>query len=205
MGERTSYPPGTFCWTELATSDAQGAKGFYGSLFGWEGQDIPVGDEGTYTLLRLGGLDVCGLAQTDQTPPAWLSFVSVDDADAMTSRAAGLGATVVMGPFDVEAYGRMSIIADPTGAVLALWQPGTHVGARLVNDPGCLTLNQLNTSDPEEAQRFYGALFEWRFTPVGTEDQAYWGINNPTGDGEALNGGMMPLPPGAPGAPAPSH
>jgi predicted enzyme related to lactoylglutathione lyase len=202
MGERTSYPPGTFCWTELSTSDAEGAKAFYGSLFGWESRDVPVGDEGTYVLMLLGGLQVSGVAQTDQAPPAWLSFVSVEDADSATARAAELGATVLMDPFDVEQHGRMSMITDPTGAVLALWQPGTHVGAGLVNDPGCLCLNQLNTSDPEEAQRFYGALFGWRFTPVGTEEQAYWGIGNPTDGGDALNGGMMPLPPGTP---APSH
>jgi predicted enzyme related to lactoylglutathione lyase len=199
MGERTGYPPGTFCWVELTTSDARGAQDFYWSLFGWEGRDIPVGDEGIYVLMQLDGLQVSGIAQIDQTPPAWMSFVSVDDATSTTARAAELGATVVMEPFDVDEHGRMAIIRDPTGATLALWQPGTTIGAGLVNDPGCLCLNQLNTSDPEGAQRFYGELFGWRFTPVGTEEQAYWGIGNPTGGGEALNGGMMPLPPGVGG------
>lgn len=199
MGERTSYPPGTFCWIELATSDAQGAKAFYQPLFGWEGEDIPVGErgEGTYTLMRLQGRDVCGLYRTDQTPPAWFSFVSVEDADATTARAAGLGATVSMPPFDVEEHGRIAVVADPTGAALALWQPRSHFGARLVNDPGALCLNQLNTTDPEKAEEFYSALFGWRFTPVGDDQQAYWGIFNPTPEGDALNGGMMPLPPEA--------
>lgn len=202
MGERTSYPPGTFCWSELSTSDAEGARAFYESLFGWEGRDIPVGDEGTYILMLLRGLQVSGIAQTGQAPSAWLSFVSVEDADATTARAAELGGAVRMEPFGVEEQGRMSVIADPTGAVLALWQPGKTIGAQLVNDPACLCINQLNTSDPEEAQRFYSALFGWRFYQVATDPQPYWGINNPSGDGETLNAGMMPLPPDAT---APSH
>src|SRR6266545_2170490 len=102
MGERTSYPPGTFCWTELATSDAEAARAFYGALFAWEQDDLPA-LEGVYTLLRVGGRDVCGLYQADQAPPAWLSFVSVDDADATTARAAELGASVTMSPLDVTA------------------------------------------------------------------------------------------------------
>jgi uncharacterized protein len=202
MGERTSYPPGTFCWTELATPDAEGAKAFYGPLFGWEGEDIGAGDGGTYTLLRMAGREVCGLSQTDQTAPTWLSFVSVGNVDTSSAHAAELGARVTMPPFDVGAFGRMALVTDPTGAVLALWQPGTHIGARLVNDPGALCLNQLNTSDVQDAQRFYGALFGWRFAPAGDDQHEYWGITNPTQDGDVLNGGMMPLPPDAT---APSH
>jgi predicted enzyme related to lactoylglutathione lyase len=60
-----------------------------------------------------------------------------------------------------------------------------------------LTLNQLNTSDPDAAERFYSDLFGWRFESVGNEESPYWGIYR----GETMNGGMMPLPPG-PGAPS---
>jgi predicted enzyme related to lactoylglutathione lyase len=107
-----------------------------------------------------------------------------------------------MSPLDVASAGRMAIVTDPTGATFALWQAGGHIGARLVNDPGSLCLNQLNTGDPEQARGFYEGLFGWHFVPVGTDEQPYWGIHNPTADGEALNGGMMPLPPDAT---VPSH
>jgi predicted enzyme related to lactoylglutathione lyase len=93
--------------------------------------------------------------------------------------------------------GRMALVQDPTGAVLALWQPRESIGAEVVNRHGALTMNQLNTSDPEGAQRFYADLFGWRYESV-SDDPPYWSIYH----GDRLNGGMMPLPPGAP---MPSH
>lgn len=202
MGERTSYSPGTFCWADLSTTDATGATRFYATLLGWEGEDMPV-DDGVYTMMRLGGRAVTGIYNMpdDQraagAPAAWLSHVSVEDADRATARAEELGGTVVASPFDIMEAGRLAIIQDPQGAVLALWRPGAHVGARLVNDPGALCLNQLNTSDPEDAARFYTSLFGWRITQVASEPQPYWGIEN----AGSLNGGMMALGPGMPAAP----
>lgn len=190
MGERTTYEPGTFCWVELGTTDAAGAKAFYGALLGWAADDTPAGT-GTYTMARVGTHHVAGLYErTDGTPAGWLSYVSVVDADATAKRAAELGGTVLYEPLDVMEAGRMALLQDPTGAVLGLWQPVGNIGATLVNDPGALVLNQLTTSDPEVAQRFYGDLFGWRVEFTGNDEQAYWGLYN----GDALNGGMMPLP-----------
>jgi uncharacterized protein len=130
-------------------------------------------------------------------PPAWTSYVAVDDADATAARAAELGGTVHAPPFDVGDAGRMAILADPTGAVFALWQAGDMIGARVVNDVGALTMNQVNTDDPAAAERFYAALFGWEFAPVATDPVAFWSITN---DG-VLNGGMMALDPAAPAPP----
>ena len=105
---------------------------------------------------------------------------------------------VVMEAFDVMDVGRMAVVQDPTGAFFAVWEPHASIGAERVNEPGALTLTQLNTSNPERAQEFYADVFGWRFEPVEGSDVPYWGIYN----GERLNGGMMPLPPLAP---APSH
>jgi uncharacterized protein len=189
MGERTSYAPGTFSWVDLATSDADGAKVFYGGLLGWVFEDMPVPDAPPYSMARIAGRAVAALypKRDEQTPPAWLSYVSVEDADAATARAAELGGTVISDPFDVLEAGRMAVVQDPTGAVFAVWQPRATIGAELVNDPGALCLNQLNTSDPGAAQSFYGALFGWSFQSVESGGQAYWGISN----GERMNGGMM--------------
>jgi predicted enzyme related to lactoylglutathione lyase len=93
MGKRERYEPGTFCWVDLATTDPEGAKAFYGELFGWEAEDMPAGEAGTYTMLRLGGDEVCALYEmgTEQREqgvrPRWFSYVSVEDADATVSRA----------------------------------------------------------------------------------------------------------------------
>ncbi len=199
MGERTGYASGTFCWADLATSDPDAARSFYEGLFGWEHEEVPVGEDSTYTMLRMDGRSVCALyRQQAEGPPAWLSYVSLEDVDASARRAAELGGRKISGPMDVFEAGRMAVLADPQGAVFGLWQPKETFGAELVNDPGAMCLNQLNTSEPEGAQAFYGGLLGWRFEAVGAGEQPYWGIYN----GDRLNGGMMTLPADAD---APSH
>ena len=202
MGERTSYEPGTFSWTDLGTTDADGAKAFYTGLFGWEPEDAPVGDGQVYTMLRIGGKSVGALYQSEDVPhPAWLSYVTVEDADAAAARAKELGANVITDPFDVMTAGRMTVLQDPTGAVFAVWQPKESIGAQLVNDPGAMSLNQLNTIDVAAAREFYGELFGWRTEQVSSGEQEYWGLYN----GDNLNGGMMPMPDEQAQAGIPSH
>jgi predicted enzyme related to lactoylglutathione lyase len=148
-------------------------------------------------MATIGGRAAAAMFESADRHPAWASYVTVDDVDATTARAGDLGANVLAEPFDVMEVGRMSTIQDPTGAVFCLWQPRTSIGAEIVNTHGSLSMNQLNTSDPEAAERFYGELFGWRFDKV-SQEPPYWGIRR----GDRLNGGMMPLPPGAP---MPSH
>jgi uncharacterized protein len=200
VGERTEHAPGTFSWAELATTDPAGAKTFYGELLGWEGDDHPMpGGGGAYTFLKKNGLEVAALHGhlPEGAPPNWTSYVTVADADAEEEKARELGATPLAGPFDVGGAGRMGVLRDPQGAIFAVWQPKESIGARLVNDPGAMSLNQLNASSPQIAQDFYSDLFGWRFEQV-SEEPPYWGIYN----GDRLNGGMMPLPEESP---APSH
>ena len=206
MGERERYEPGTFCWAVLGTVEPVAAKAFYLRLFGWEPVDRPMGPEGVHTMFRIDGREVCALydqgpggpGSGDQGPPAWLSYISVDDVEAATARARQAGAVGTPEPFDVDGAGRMTLVEDPTGAHVALWEPRATIGAEIVNVPGAMCLNQLNTSDPGRATQFYADVFGWRIESVGTDDQPYWGIFN----GPGLNGGMMPLPPGAA---TPSH
>jgi predicted enzyme related to lactoylglutathione lyase len=200
MGARTSYEPGTFSWTDLGTTDADAAKSFYGGLLGWEFDDRPIPDGGPYSMAQKDGGTVAALYAMEQRerPPAWAAYVTVESTDDGAAKAAELGASLVAEPFDVLEAGRMAVIQDPTGAVFCVWEPRTTIGAELVNTPGAITLNQLNTDDPERAQAFYAALFDWRFERVSGVDQAYWGIYV----GDRLNAGMLPLPPDSP---APSH
>ena len=84
MGERTQYTPGTFCWTDLSTTDQDGAKAFHGELFGWQAEDMPVGDGAVYSMMRRDGKNVAAIAAQPQqqrdagAPPAWQSYVSVE-------------------------------------------------------------------------------------------------------------------------------
>jgi predicted enzyme related to lactoylglutathione lyase len=167
MGERTSYVPGTFSWVDLGTTDAEAAKGFYSALFGWEAEDMPAGEDATYTMARIGGKWVAALygLSAEQRErgqhPAWLSYVTVDDADAAAGTARELGGTVVSDAFDVLDSGRMALFRDPQGAFFAVWQPRQHIGAQRVNEPGTLTWNELATTDVDAAKQFYAGLFGW--------------------------------------------
>ena len=197
MGEREGYEHGTFSWTDLSTPDAESSKAFYGGLFGWDFEDNPVPEGGVYVMARLGGRSAGAMFESAERHPAWASYVTVDDADAITERARELGGNVISEPFDVMDVGRMAVLQDPPGAVFCVWQPGTSIGAEVVNRHGALSLNQLNTTDTEAAQRFYTDLFGWRFEEVQGGPAPYSGIYRD----DRLNGGMMQMPPGQPTPP----
>ncbi len=199
MAERDSYKPGAFSWAELLSNDTGGARAFYTGLFDWSHEDRPIGEDGTYTMFSIEGRHVGALhaGQQEGMPPVWNSYVTVEDADASSERAKGLGATALAGPFDVLEAGRMSVIQDPQGAVFSIWQPRDHPGAALVNAAGALTLNQLNTSDPDAAGSFYAGLFGWEVRQEESPGPRYFGLYN---DGW-LNAGMMDLPEGSPAPP----
>lgn len=173
MSERTSYVPGTPCWVDLGTPDIDAAAAFYGGLFGWS---VPEGENaeqtGGYRQAMLRGKPVAGampLMQEGQ-PPAWSSYVSVEDADATAAKVRDAGGTVLAEPMDVMELGRMAVFADPTGAVFGVWQPGTFIGAEIVNEPNSLSWNELNTRDTAAARDFYGAVFGWGFEDMEVEN-----------------------------------
>jgi uncharacterized protein len=212
MGKRTSYQPGTFSWIELGTTDPAGASDFYAALFGWKGEDqaLPE-DAGTYTLMRLDGDAVAGVAtQPEQqrqagVPPNWFSYVTVASADETATRVPELGGQVHAGPFDVMSLGRMAVIADPGGAMLGVWEARDSIGAERVNDPGCLTSNELSTTDVERASAFYAELFGWRVEEVDTGGgPRYWVIVH-EGAAEGRNGGVRELAPEQRDAGIPPH
>jgi uncharacterized protein len=182
MGERTSYAHGTFSWVENATTDQDGAKRFYGALFGWDYEDSPVGDGIYYSMARVGDHYVAAIApqQPDEqamgVPPHWNSYITVDDVDVVSARVEKLGGTLHAPPFDVMEVGRMSALSDPTGAVAYLWQPKQHIGAGLVNVPGAFCWNELGTRDPDVSRRFWSALLGWRFEKIEAAPIDIWTI-----------------------------
>lgn len=196
MGTRTEHAPGTFSWVDLTTSDAAGAKAFYGGVLGWEIEDSEIPGGGVYSMCMVDGEPVAAIAaETDRFPPHWNSYVTVASADDALARAKGLGATVIEEPFDVMTAGRMALFADPTGAPLCIWEAGDSIGAGRVNDPGCLTWNELHTPDPAAALEFYVGLFGWNTEELSDgEGPAYTVIKV----GERTNGGVMVAQPGEP-------
>jgi predicted enzyme related to lactoylglutathione lyase len=200
VGERSEYSPGTFCAVDLAAADVEKGKVFYAELFGWDHGDPYRG----WTPCLLGGKIVAGIFSQPEDqreagiPSNWVNYVSVADAESDAARAAELGARVLAEASDVGEGGRIAVLADPQGAPLALWQPRGFAGAQLVNAPGALTMNQLNTSDPDAAAAFYTDLFGWKVAQVADGDTPFWSVLNAA---ESLNGGMMRLPEGAPAPP----
>ena len=114
-----------FVHVELATTDVDKAKSFYQSLFDWQLSDIDMGGGMTYTMINVGDGTGGGVMQQmiPNAPSAWLAYVLVDDIRAATDKAKSLGATVMRDVTDVMDAGSLSIIRDPTGAMLGLWQP----------------------------------------------------------------------------------
>ncbi len=112
-----------FVHVELATTDAGKAKAFYGKLFDWKMEDMPM-PEGTYTLINVGEGTGGGLMKQmiPGAPSMWMAYVSVDDVEAATKKAKSLGANVMKDKTEVKDMGWFSIITDPTGAMLGLWQ-----------------------------------------------------------------------------------
>jgi uncharacterized protein len=195
MAERTSYTPGTFSWTDLATTDQDAAKQFYTELFGWVADDQPVGDGMTYSMMMLDGKPAAAIAPQPQpqreagVPPAWQSYVTVESADAAADRATKLGATVHAPPFDVMEVGRMAVIQDPQGGFFMVWEPKLHIGAGIVNAHGALSWNELATPDLEASAAFYREMFDWKVEPMEGMEMPYMVITTAAGTG---NGGMRP-------------
>jgi predicted enzyme related to lactoylglutathione lyase len=192
MAEFTSYPPNTPSWVDLATPDIGKSKAFYGSLFGWTALEGPP-EAGGYTMFQKGGKNVAGAMSImmEGQPPAWMTYVNVDDADATTDLAKKAGATVFVEPMDVMDVGRMAVFADTTGAAIGLWQARAHIGADLANEPGAFCWNELQTRDTAAAKTFYNEVFGW-----GSHTEAMGPTMSYTEwkRGEDSIGGMMDMP-----------
>lgn len=201
MAEFTSYAPGTPSWVDLASPDLEKSRAFYGALFGW-GANVGGPDAGGYTMFTKGGKNVAGGGpiMMEGQPPAWTTYVSVEDADATIEKVKKAGGMVFVEPMDVLDVGRMAVFADPTGAALALWQPKAHVGADLANEPGTFCWNELNTRDTGAAKAFYAEVFGWGSESSEGAQMAYteWKLG-----GQSI-GGMMDMPPMVP-AEVPAH
>jgi predicted enzyme related to lactoylglutathione lyase len=112
-----------FVHVELNTTDVNKAKTFYGKLFDWTLEDVPM-PGGSYTMIKPGKGTGGGMMKhpVPGSPSSWLAYVEVDDIDAATKKAKSLGASVMKDVTEVMGAGWLSIIVDPTGAALGLWK-----------------------------------------------------------------------------------
>jgi uncharacterized protein len=177
MAERDRYIPGVPCWIDTNQPDPEAAAAFYGGLFGWETEDVmPPEADASYFIARIRGGDVAAIGGIPEgAPPVamWSTYVWVESADETAAKVSSAGGQILAEPFDVMEAGRTAVFADPEGAVFCVWEPRQHRGATIVNEPGSLNFNNLNTHDASVAKSFYSAVFGWGTMPMGPNAEAW--------------------------------
>ena len=163
MPEVTAYATGQPAWADVTTTDVAAASGFYGELFGWTAQTDPRPEAGGYTVFTVDGKAVAAASPPppgqEGVPPHWTVYLASDDVDETAARVQEAGGVVHLEPFDVLDAGRMTVAADPSGAVFGVWQAREHIGAQLAKEPGTLNWAEVQTHDRGAAQPFYERVF----------------------------------------------
>lgn len=197
MAEKTEHTPGTFCWFDAGVPDVGVAKRFYTEVLGWSYADRPMGPGEMYSMAQVRGRDVAAIfpqrpeMKAAGAPPFWQSYISVTNVDETAAKVEKLGGKLMMPTMDVFDAGRMALIQDPTGAMVALWQPKKNIGAGLVGDPGSFCWAELMTTDTDRAAAFYTSLLGWTCKDSGMPGMQY-NLFYVGGDGIA---GMMKITP----------
>lgn len=190
---------GRFCWHDLMSTDPAGSQAFYGAMFGWKVEPMPLGD-GVYNLLKSGERGLGGivpLAAGDGLPTHWMPYVAVDDLADACVRATGLGGKVCVPATDLG-FGVMAVVTDPQGGAFSFWQDKQGLGAPAPKGtPHVFSWDECLSTDAAAGAEFYAALFGWRpesgEMPVGGTTAVYrvfW-------HGDDHFAGIMDLPPQA--------
>ncbi|MGH7662839.1 MAG: VOC family protein [Gemmatimonadaceae bacterium] len=126
--ETDAMPAGTVAWNELITTDPVAAVNFYTAVYGWTVETMRM-EMGEYSIFKRGDVKAAGMLQMPpgaQGPPAWLTYIVVDDVDASTENVTKLGGRAHVQPTDIEGVGRFSVVSDPVGAMFALFKGGAE-------------------------------------------------------------------------------
>jgi predicted enzyme related to lactoylglutathione lyase len=191
MPTRDGYLEGTPSWVDLASPDVDGAKRFYGPLFGWEFFDGGGGSM-PYTMATRKGLAAAGIGALpdDGTPPVWTTYFAVDNANSTARKIEKAGGTLIIDSFEVMNYGRMALGADPAGAMFGVWEAKDHFGAAIVNEHGALNWNELTSDDLEVALPFYAQILGHSHETSERPSGPYTSISV----GDRVVAGAMPKP-----------
>jgi len=160
--EREGFPPGVPCWIDTQQPDRDAALRFYGAVFGWSFENHLQRGDRAYDLATLDGRVVAAIGSgPSDTTATWTTYIGVDDVEAAVANVEAAGGTVVAPPLRAGSAGRLALVTDPTGANLALWEPGRRKGVERVNEPGSWNWSLLSTPDPAGAAAFYAEVFGW--------------------------------------------
>jgi uncharacterized protein len=181
--------PGTPIWHDVSAPDAESARAFYTSLFGWDVVVNPDEQYGGYGMFLQSGKQVAGVGPTmnEHQPAAWIMYLLTENAEETTAKVTAAGGQVVVPPMAVGTNGTMAIFIDPTGATFGVWQPGTHKGAELFHSMGTVAWNELHSPHVDRASSFYAAVFSWEAetSPFNDIEYTMWKL-----DGRGVAGGV---------------
>ncbi len=190
--------PGRFVWHDLMTKDAKTAQQFYGSLFDWQIDAVPMGEH-TYHMITCGPGPIGGIVEEPNIPAAhWMPYVAVENVDEAAKKVTELGGKVCVPPTDIPATGRFSVIEDPQGAYLSIYtgNPESQGADPDFPVPGRVCWNEVYTPDPDGGQDFYSGLFGWE---AQKKDMGEAGMYHVQMLGDKQAGGLMKHPmPGVP-------
>lgn len=191
MPRMSSYRHGVPAWTDVSSPEIERSAGFYCDLFGWEVAPDQGAEFGGYRLFSKDGAVVAGIGPVSGGPPAWTTYVNVDDIDAAAARITAAGGVLAVPPMDLPGgNGRIAFGIDPTGGFFGVFQAGpNHIGAQVVNEEGAVVWNELNVRQPELVRGFYEQVFGWTFAPMDETPMSYELISV---SGRPV-GGVMPM------------
>jgi len=190
---------GRVVWYELLTSDVNGAIAFYTEVIGWKTQ---AWETGNYTMWAgaqgpLGGVTkLPDQAKQMGAPPYWQANVQVANLDTAIAKVKELGGKILVEE-DVPTIGRFAVIADPQGAVIALYTPTAEMAPHDTSKPGEFQWHELYTTDHAAAFEFYRQVCGWE--KIQEHDMGPMGVYVVWGNAGTPLGGMMTMPPGMTG------
>lgn len=177
----------TFCWVELACTNMAKAKNFYGSVMGWKFKDDKMPGGGVYTQIKLGNKGLVGglyefsapatkgkKAKAPSLPAFWGSYVATKNIEATVQKAKKNGGNVALEIMDLGQSGRISVIQDPVGAMLGLWEKKKQGGfGAALDKAGTAAWNELLTPNEKESLQFYNKVFNWKLKDHAFNDLSY--------------------------------
>jgi len=192
MASTVSRLPGKFVWFEHVSNDVAKARAFYGKLFGWHIESMPMGDQ-TYYMIQNGDTGIGGFRTAEPGMPShWVSYVSVDNVDRSFKSAVANGAKAVLPPTDFGPVGRGAGVADPTGANFCLWTSAESDAPDVDKTPfGGWYWNELWTPDAKRAVAFYEKTFGYTHELMSMGDQGDYYILK---TGDKSRGGIFQSP-----------
>jgi predicted enzyme related to lactoylglutathione lyase len=193
--EAAAPSSGRFVWHDLMTTDPAKALGFYRALFGWETRPWDMGGGETYEMLYAGEHGIGGVMPLDASagiPSHWIGYLTVADVDAACAEAERAGAKSCVPPTDIPTVGRFAVVEDLDGAVFSPFKSSCPPMPEPKNaPPGTIAWNELLTSDPERAGKFYSALTGWRVEKMDMGPMGFYWLYK---RGDANAAGMMRMP-----------